>query len=371
MNMRHAASMTGHSPSAPTINPDAQQRIFGCLLGCAVGDSIGLPYEGLSRRRAIRFAKLPLEHRFVLGHGMVSDDTDHSIFVLQSLLVSKGDVAAFRKALAWRLRWWLITLPAGIGWATLRATVRMWFGIRNPGVYSAGNGPAMRSAIIGALLAHDDVTRTAIVKSSTALTHTDARACAAASAIAEVAARIVRGEWLSRPSPQEFVAVLRNVSPDEHWQHAVLDVLSACNAPTGQDAMAIAESHFGGKSGVSGFAMHSVPFALVAWYANFGNFRATIGAIVHAGGDVDTVAAIAGALAGAQVTESGIPKSWVDDIVDWPHSVGYLRRLASAASEQPSIAVPSPSFLALLLRGLLFTGLVLAHGLRRLLPPYG
>ena len=28
--------------------------VGGTILGCAVGDAIGLPYEGLSRRRGVR-----------------------------------------------------------------------------------------------------------------------------------------------------------------------------------------------------------------------------------------------------------------------------------------------------------------------------
>ncbi len=55
--------------------------LTGCLWGCAVGDAIGLPYESLSVRRARRFARLPLKHCFVFGRGMVSDDTDHTVFV--------------------------------------------------------------------------------------------------------------------------------------------------------------------------------------------------------------------------------------------------------------------------------------------------
>jgi ADP-ribosyl-[dinitrogen reductase] hydrolase len=150
---------------------DRYERVAGCLLGTAVGDSIGLPYEGMSPRRAKRFAKLPLTHRFVFGRGMVSDDTDHTVFVTQSLIVSGGDVDQFRRALAWRLRWWLACLPAGIGWATLRAIIRLWLGFKRSGVYSAGNGPSMRSAIIGAALAENVERRTALARASTELTH--------------------------------------------------------------------------------------------------------------------------------------------------------------------------------------------------------
>ena len=122
----------------------ARKLSTGCLWGCAVGDAIGLPYEGLIARRARRLARLPLKHRFVFGRGMISDDTDHTVFVAQALIRSKGDPARFQTVLAWRLRLWLLCLPAGIGLATLRGIVRLWLGLRPSGVFSAGNGPATR-----------------------------------------------------------------------------------------------------------------------------------------------------------------------------------------------------------------------------------
>ena len=39
--------------------------IAGAILGCAVGDAIGLPYEGLSKRRGVRLLGAPNRHRFL------------------------------------------------------------------------------------------------------------------------------------------------------------------------------------------------------------------------------------------------------------------------------------------------------------------
>jgi ADP-ribosylglycohydrolase len=81
---------------------------------------------------------------------MISDDTEHSLFVAQSLLSYPDDATKFQKCLAWKLRLWLLGLPAGIGFATLRAILKLWLGFpaHRAGVYSAGNGPAMRSACL-------------------------------------------------------------------------------------------------------------------------------------------------------------------------------------------------------------------------------
>src|SRR5579863_10369291 len=120
---------------------DRADRIAGVLLGTAVGDALGLPYEGLSPRRARRlFGPGPLRHRFFLGRGMISDDTEHTCMAGQALLRAPRDVDRFAKSLAWRFRFWLLGLPAGIGSATLRSITKLWLGIspRNSGVFSAG-----------------------------------------------------------------------------------------------------------------------------------------------------------------------------------------------------------------------------------------
>lgn len=360
----------------PDMHPSRLQLIEGCLLGCAVGDAIGLPYEGMSTRRARRFARLPLHHRFLPGYGMVSDDTDHSVFVAQAMLRGQGDAEKFRSCLAWRFRLWFLCLPAGIGFATLRGILRLWLGMRHSGVFSAGNGPSMRSAIIGATWSHDTKHRRAHVHASTLLTHTDPKAFVGALAVAEVAAQLVSGSWRQKPDVGAFISLLAGISADASWQSVVAGMRAACDSP---DTMGFALQQFGSPQGISGYVLHSVPFALLAWYHHFGDYRATIESITQAGGDVDTVAAIAGALAGATSGTDGIPQTWIKNLVDWPHSTGYMRALATGlvACDAPSDSPAQPPTVVntrfspwLFPRGILFTTVVLLHGLRRLLPPY-
>jgi ADP-ribosylglycohydrolase len=170
----------------------AHTHIVGCILGTAVGDAIGLPYEGLSRRRAAKLFGQPERHRFFFGRGMVSDDTEQTCMVAQSLIASGGNVDSFRRHLGWRFRFWLLGLPAGIGMATLRSTLRLWigFGPHKSGVFSAGNGPAMRAAILGAAI-DDPQSLRELVLASTRITHTDPKAEYGAFAVA-LAAQLAR-----------------------------------------------------------------------------------------------------------------------------------------------------------------------------------
>lgn len=147
--------------------------------------SVGLPYEGVSRKRLPRLLGKPDPHRFLFGKGMVSDDTEHTCMVAQSFIAANFEVDAFTKEFARRLRWWLMAFPAGVGFATMRSCVKLWLGFspKLSGVFSAGNGPTMRSAIGGAVF--DDVDQIArFVHASTVITHSDPKAEYGAMAVA-------------------------------------------------------------------------------------------------------------------------------------------------------------------------------------------
>jgi ADP-ribosylglycohydrolase len=89
--------------------------IEGVLLGTAVGDALGLPAENLSPQRIKRLWRNQWRMRFIFGRAMISDDTEHTLMVAQALLTHGNDVASFQRALAWKLRWWFLALPAGVG----------------------------------------------------------------------------------------------------------------------------------------------------------------------------------------------------------------------------------------------------------------
>jgi ADP-ribosyl-[dinitrogen reductase] hydrolase len=150
-----------------------EEKFTGALLGTAVGDALGLPAENLSPERIRKWWGGDWRMRFLFGKGMVSDDTEHTLMVAQTLLSCSGDAAEFQRALAWKFRWWLAALPGGVGLATARACLKLWMGFpsRNAGVASGGSGPAMRSAIIGAYFADDSERRRAFVSASSCLTH--------------------------------------------------------------------------------------------------------------------------------------------------------------------------------------------------------
>jgi ADP-ribosyl-[dinitrogen reductase] hydrolase len=345
-------------------------RIVGCLLGTAVGDALGLPYEGLSPRRAARLLGPPDRYRFLLGRGMVSDDTEHACFVAQALLVA-DDPDQFAQALAAQLRGWLLGLPAGVGLATARAVIRLWCGIPPTlsGVFSAGNGPLMRAAILGAAI--DDLDElAAYMRTSSRITHTDPKAERGALAIALAARMACESDSVSTP---EYLGQLRNLLADDTGECLSLAEQAAYAATHGVTTTDFAKS-LGLTNGVSGYVYHTLPIVLHAWIAHSRDYASAVRACIECGGDADTSAAVVGGLVGAAVGQQGIPEPWLAGLLEWPRTVRWMEtlgqqlghRLGSPAGKVRSARLPPGQ----LPRNLLFLGVVLGHGFRRLLPPY-
>lgn len=340
-----------------------RDRITGLLLGAAVGDALGLPAEGMSARRIARRWPGPLKHRFLFGRGMVSDDTEHLFLTGQSLLEAGADVEVFRRALARRLRWWLLALPAGVGLATARSIIKLWLGW-NPaksGVWSAGNGPAMRSAVLGAQFSHDETMMRIFVEASTLMTHRDPKALTGALAVAWGAATVMQ----DAATPDALMKRWQTLSPDEEWQRAIH--LVRAELAQGSSVARFSEA-LGGSREVSGYIYRTVPVALYAWLRHRGDFRTTLQEVIACGGDTDTVASIAGALAGTECSEQGIPAEWISGICEWPRSVNVLRHVAFRLADGDRYLPVRYPVAGVIPRNLLFLCVVLIHGLRRLIP---
>ncbi len=354
--------------------PPTENAIIGCLLGTAVGDSVGLRCEGLSVRRQRRMYPEITGPDFVFGRGMVSDDTEHACMVAQALIVSRGNVERFAQSLAEEFRVWLLGLPAGIGYATLRAILKLWIGNspHRSGVFSAGNGPAMRSAILGVCYGRDPERLRGLVDASTRLTHTDPKAAYGALAVA-VAAYLAAWDPTEDLAPHDYLQALRALLPGEAEEFLQLIEKAVESAADGQPTGGFAQA-LGLRNGVSGYVYHTVPVVLHAWFTHQADYRGGIVDIVRCGGDTDTTAAILGGIIGARVGKHGIPADWLDRLKDWPRTMAWIeelgRRLALVVVEgMAQGALPLP-FLDVLVRNVFFLLVVLGHGFRRLLPPY-
>lgn len=305
---------------------------------------------------------------------MVSDDTEHTCMTAQALIASSGDPAAFATSLARRLRWWLLGLPAGTGMATLKACLKLWLGFppQRSGVFSAGNGPAMRSAIIGVCHGHDAEAMRDLVRVSTRITHTDPKAEYGALAVA-LAAHMA-AETDGAVAPDDFYDRLCGLLADEGADEFLALIRTAVAGANRRQSTEDFAAGLGLTERVSGYIYHTVPVAVHSWLTHQDDFRAAVVDVIRCGGDTDTTGAIAGAIVGAGVGKDGIPQEWLDGLLEWPRTVAWMETLgntlAALSTNDTDRRSPSLPPHGILLRNVFFFVLVLIHGFRRLLPPY-
>ena len=333
-----------------------------------MGDAIGLPAEGLSQQRQRRILGRIENHHLLFGRGMISDDTEQTILTAQALIVCGGSPDRFLRVLAAKLRLWILLVPAGVGFATLRACLKLCIGIspKRSGVFSAGNGPAMRSALLGVFLGDEPEKLRAFVHVSARLTHTDPKAEYGAFAVALAAYHAAQ----NGSDGLRFADTLRKSLPDNPNAAELCGLIdrAAESAARGDDTTAFAATLGGPTGKVTGYVYQTVPVAIHAWLHFPRDYRRAVLGVIDCGGDTDTSAAITGAIVGAGVGEAGIPPAWINGIAEWPYSVSWMRRLgrnlASADGSDSGAKAPSVFWPALLLRNIFFLVVVVLTVLR-------
>jgi ADP-ribosylglycohydrolase len=353
------------------VGPAPSDLYLDALIGTAMGDSLGLPFENLSKRRVRVLVKSRLSQRFFGGYGMVSDDTEHALLTARALMDSRSDAQLFELHLSRRLKRWLLALPPGVGKATLLSIITMCF--RSPaksGRPSAGNGPLMRAPIIGLFHAGDAVTRDAFVVASTRMTHTDPRALFMAAAVADICAASISGRltWLqisdlfrkaatrhATPKSQPHLAELENLL-------VALDYEDAEGSST-EGALDL----IGCSSGIDGYAYRTaLASAFVASRAQSARQAAEI--VILQGGDTDSTAALTAAMCAA----SGLsfPRRDIGTIRDWPVSHAYLERHANGLAGRQPCTISEPNYVMQVFRNMALFFIAAGHVGRRMLPPY-
>ena len=229
----------------------------------------------------------------------------------------------------------------------------------------------MRSAVIGAACAWDaDFTRLFdLTHRATTLTHTDPKAHHGALMVAGAAACFARNETKAGAVLRRVTDILPASGTDELRERLaqVADSLTA-----NETTEAFAARHFPG--GVSGYVNATVPVVLHAALSYPGNLRRAVMSVIACGGDTDTVAAITGGIVGANVGVTGIPDDLRRGIWEPTGTLTQIEKHTETFAHGwvcgKPCGVPTAHYLSMLARNTVFAGIVLAHGFRRLAPPY-
>ena len=263
----------------------------------------------VSQEHAIKLPDAILEK-----NGQYSDDTQLTRETLLAVMQSglNQDVFATRLAMQFQPG---APLIVGYGSTTLRSALRIRNGAsrEESGVRDTiGNGSAMRSAVLGLLCKEqDDIVRVASEWSR--VSHASPSTMAGASIMA-LAARFVAGTGSSPFDVRSFFAYLVAATDFVPFRDLLGVVYEHVYEKSDTDVVVERLKRFAEMHGESYRAdrmaaqvLQTVAYALYCFAACPDDYMECIRLCLHPGGDVDTIAAMAGALCGTRVGVNGIP----------------------------------------------------------------
>jgi ADP-ribosylglycohydrolase len=274
----------------------------------ALGDSLGLPAEGLSRKQVRHFHRTPIKQSYLFGKGFYSDDTELALVTLRAL---PGDDETFHLRLRQQLVRWVFSAPVGIGVTTLKACFRLaavsqaqLTANKQRGLPSAGNGPLIRALVIGA---SGRTNYCALTEVSTHLTHTAPEATICCAAIAEIAAQACgarkdKGQFSPRALAQALDNALEAATrdPRKEISAAAADIESLAKSlhsfSEGFVDLAGALKEIGCEDSVSPYIVHTLLGAVLIAMAHQNDPNEALDVSIRVGGDTDSTAAIVAGL---------------------------------------------------------------------------
>lgn len=340
------------------------EQFQGCLVGCAVGDAVGAPVETQGLKACSTYIKERVVPRNFEGvkrtqkwakptpFGQYTDDTQ---FTREMVLAINEDGVLDFKAYAERLaNLFREGKDVGTGRSTREAIGRLikgtpWEECGTPPP-AAGNGSAMRAAPVGLMLWHLDSRRSdsasLIHYASNQGTITHANVVCSAGAVA-IAAAVREALTAAPPTSARWwrhvsVAVSK-VSPDPDVQAFSDLILELWNARDSghefvRDWLMLLTPKFGREwRGISSWVVSSVLWSLYAFMTSPEDYWKTIQTALWPGGDVDSTAAMAGAISGAYNGLQAVPR----DVAEQVHDGGEygFEELCDIAAEMHSRVV--------------------------------
>jgi ADP-ribosylglycohydrolase len=306
------------------------QQFSGCLVGQCLGDALGFVVEGCSPAVCRKYVSETLYagqaaaegSRASLAFGQYSDDSQLARELMQSFAArGRFDPEDYARRIAAIFSEGRIV---GRGRSTQEAAERLARGIpwdeAGTPPPSAGNGSAMRAGPIGLFYFDDPEGMVRAAHDQGRITHRDPRCSAGAVAIAGAVALALRGEQIDT---SRFLTRLTGWAGqmDESVAYAIERLAGWVDLPAKEAAPLIASvgrtpDYVDGWQGISPFVTSSVLWSLYSFLRSPEDYWETVCTAIAVGGDVDTTAAMAGAISGAYLGLQAIPRRLAQYLTD-------------------------------------------------------
>jgi ADP-ribosyl-[dinitrogen reductase] hydrolase len=299
---------------------DLPDRFLGCMLGLAIGDAFGMPVEGwapeeIQSRHGWVDTYLPRlgpDGSQLESAGEITDDTEMMLCHVESLVSTGGLVDPENTGMRF-LRLFKSESRRFMGRTTQRSLMQADetgdFQSGYGGEHAAGNGVAMRIAPLGLIHSVGRFNPEVFVREvmrAALITHANPEAINGGVAIAYGVRLQITGEVPPDVLAEEVCSFIDEDEVSRRIRAAGMLARPGLSR----------ESHVENlqRIGTSGYVADSVGAAFYCATVAGNDLRAAIELAVNAGGDTDTVAAMAGALVGAHAGASTFPLDLVEGL---------------------------------------------------------
>lgn len=306
---------------------DLLDKFQGTLIGVAIGDTLGHPFEGKLRTKIYSYFKdfneFIQEYRDIFR--TYTDDTQLTIHTAKAIIQGNGfNTYNFIQEYVR----WLDDPPIGPGYGCISSIRKLKYGVpwKEAASNSGGNGTVMRISPIGLFYSQDlKGLKTTAIKSSI-ITHSHPAASAGAVVIARAIAYLIdKNPETGCSKDKLFEVMISSISGSQEdiWEEFIkilyklkdnLDIPIEAGlikfSQAGVKSPYFIEEYLG-QAFVHPYAISTVICSLFIFLNRLSSFEDCIFELATAGGDSDTVGAIGGSLAGAYFGMKNIPNDLI------------------------------------------------------------
>ncbi|MEM9423402.1 MAG: ADP-ribosylglycohydrolase family protein [Spirochaetota bacterium] len=326
-------------------------RAYGCLIGAAIGDAMGMPASFMSPEKIKKvYGRIdnffpPAEEQTAhnaLEQGEITDDTEEALIISSVLIEANG----FQESLfVTKMKEWALKnkmLESTVIGPNTRAFLEAI--IQGKDYFQCGccgdtNGSAMRVAPLG-IFYHGNVEQTIKEAMASARpSHGSRPAMAATAAIAAAISLAIEGN----SNPEQIIqAAMKGARAGEELGFDIpapsvyrrielaKDLVDSNQQMNLEQQCFLLYQYIG--AGMKSY--ESIPLTLGIFYAARGNFEAGLLEAINIGDDADTNGGIVGALCGAYSGAQSIRSDWIEHILQSNQGIDFQRIAAQLLQQK-------------------------------------